>query len=95
MKTFEEIINDVEDDIDNYHQITHDIIEETEDHFECDEPLNEVYKNDLVGNLVSLSYEIGLLLEVFNPEFIVEIAILTDVKSHIEIRISYVNSLEF
>jgi predicted peptidase len=95
MKTFEEIINDVEDNTDNYHQITIDIVDDTEDWFEALHPLNEDHKNDLVSSLSALSYDISVLLEIFNPEFTIEIATLTDLKSHIEIRKAYVNSLEF
>ena len=95
MKTIEELSYDTFYKMENYHQITIDCVSEAEDLFNVDTPENKEEQRELLTSLGVLSYDISICLEVFNPEFKIEITDLTDLISLIEIRISYVESLEF
>lgn len=94
MKSLKEISHDTFYKMENYHQITIDFVQETEELFD-ETPENEEEKTQLITNLNCMSYDIGVALEVFNPEFEIEISDLKQILSLIEIRIGYVESLEF
>lgn len=94
MRTLKEISHDAFYKMENYHQLTIDVIEETEDLF-SERPENDEEKMELLTNLSCLSYDIMNALEVFNPEFEIEITDLKHIESMIEIRKGYVESLEF
>lgn len=94
MRTLKEISHDSYYKMENYHQITVDFIEEVEDLFD-NKPGDNSEKIDLISRLQALSYKIHVCLEIFNPEFKVEIADLTDLQSLIEIRVGYIESLDF
>lgn len=94
MKSLKEISSDAFYKMENYHQISIDFIQETEELFN-ETPENNEEKQQLITNLNCMSYDIGVALEVFNPEFEIEISDLKQMLSLIEIRIGYVESLEF
>jgi len=94
MRSLKEISHDAFYKMENYHQITIDFIQETEQLFN-EVPESEDEKTELITNLNCLSYDIGIALEIFNPEFHIEISDLKDILSLIEIRIGYLQSLEF
>lgn len=94
MRTLKEISHDVYYKMEHYHQITIDFVEEAEDLF-SETPESEEEQTELITNLNCLSYDIGVALDVFNPEFDIEISDLKHLLSLIEIRIGYVESLEF
>lgn len=94
MKSLKEISNDTFYKMENYHQISIDLVQETEELFD-ETPENKEEKTQLITNLNCMSYDISVALEVFNPEFEIEISDLTQMLSLIEIRIGYVESLEF
>lgn len=94
MRTLKEISHDSFYKMGDYHQITIDFIEETENLFD-DKPENKEEQTDLICKLQALYYNIDICLEVFNPEFKIEIDDLTNILSLIEIRTGYVQSLEF
>ena len=95
MRSLKEISHDSYYKMGDYHQITIDFIESAEDLFNCDAPEDEEEKRDLLNRLGCLSYDISVCLEVFNPEFKIEISDLKDIDSLIDIRIAYVDTLEF
>lgn len=89
MKDFKQITSDVYYKMENYHQISIDIIEQVEDIFnELFDILNKVGNqkelNGKIEELGSLCYSINKVLEVFNPIFETEISDLKDVLTHIE-----------
>ena len=94
MKSLKEISNDTFYKMENYHQITIDFVQETEQLFD-ENPESEEEKTQLITNLNCMFYNIDSALEVFNPEFEIEISDLKQILSLIEIRLGYVESLEF
>lgn len=94
MKTLKEISHDTFYKMGDYHQITIDFVQETEELFD-ESPENKEEQSQLVTNLNCLSYDVSVALEVFNPELEIEISDLKHILSLIEIRIGYVESLEF
>lgn len=94
MKSLKEISNNTFYKMENYHQITIDFVQETEQLFD-ETPENKEEKAELITNLNCMSYDIDNALEVFNPEFAIEISDLKQILSLIEIRLGYVESLEF
>ena len=71
MKTLEEISHDAFYKMQDYHQLTIDLIEETEYLF------NDIYdledKAIIQSRLSALSYEIDITIEIFNPIFEIEL----------------------
>ena len=94
MKSFKEISYDTFYKMENYHQITIDFVQEAEDLF-YEKPQNEEERKDLITNFNCVSYNISITLEIFNLTFDQEISDLIDLKSLIEIRLGYIESLEF
>jgi len=94
MKTLKEISHDCYYKMERYHQVSIDFIEDAEDFFDT-KPTDLEGQLELITNLNVLSYNIGICLEVFNPEFEIEISDLIDLTSLIEIRVAFINSLEF
>ena len=95
MKTLKELSNNAFYDMGNHHQITIDFVEDTEILFDTDTPTNDDERNDLKIRLEALSYSIDITNEIFNPDFDVEISILKNLDSLIEIRIAFLESMEF
>ena len=87
MKTLEQISNDSYYKMEDYHQISIDLIQDVEDLFnnQDQEILSEVYI--LIELLGAKSYDIGVVLDVFNPEFQHEISDLVDLRNHIDNKI--------
>ena len=94
MKTLKEISHDTFYKMEHYHQITIDFVEDTEELFD-EKPENNEDKVHLISMLNCLSYNIDNTLEVFNPEFTIEISDLKHLLSLIEIRIGYIETFEF
>jgi len=94
MKTLEEISHDSFYKMDKYNQITVDFVQSAEQLFD-DSPDNKAEQKEFITELNVLSYGIGLALEVFNPQLENQISDLTDLLSLIEIRIGYIESLDF
>jgi hypothetical protein len=92
MKSLKEIGNNAFYNMENYHQISIDLIQETEELFDTT-PENEEERTQLIENLNSIYYNIDIALEVFNPEYKIEISALKQLLSFIEIRIGYIKSL--
>lgn len=78
----------------DYHQISIDLLQETEELFD-ESPDNENERRELLDSLGSLSYNISIILEVFNPDFDTEISDLRHLESLIEIRKGYIESFDF
>lgn len=94
MRQLKEISYDCHNDIILYHTITIDFIECTEDLFSVS-PDDLTDAISLISDLLSLSYGITTTIEIFNPRYDNEIADLTDILSLIDIRIAYIESLDF
>ena len=94
MRTLQEISHDSFYKMENYHQLTIDLIEETERLFN-DQIYTEEEKRERIEQLGAHSYDISTILEIFNFNYIQEIADLKDILSHIEIRIGKLESMEF
>ncbi len=84
MKDFKQITHDSYYKMENYHQISIDLIEEAENLF------NSLDEEDryVIEQLRALSYDIGIVLEVFNPIFEIEISDLKDLDVHIDNKIN-------
>lgn len=78
--TIEQLSYDSYYKMEDYHQITIDIIQEAEDILEEDSVSAHV-------KLCAISYRISVLLEVFNPEYQVEIESLGYLEKIIDGRI--------
>jgi hypothetical protein len=88
MKDFKQISNDAFYNMEDYHQITIDLIERTDELFnEIDEVDSDKDRNEKIEYLGALSYDIDTTLEVFNPNFEIEISDLKDVLIHIKSKI--------
>ena len=94
MRTLREISHDTFYSMGNYHQITIDLVQDLEDFFD-NKPKVQADQAVLLTKLNGFSYRVKLILEVFNPEFENEISDLKHILSLIEIRVGYVESLEF
>lgn len=88
MKQFKQITNDIFYNIGNYHQLTIDLIEECDNLFNSNQDLLDSDRIQLIDQLGSLSYQIEIALEIFNPKFDIEISDLKDILKHIDIKIS-------
>ena len=96
MKDFKQISNDAFYKMEDYHQISIDLIERTDELFnKLDEIDNDKDKNEKIEYLGALSYDIDTTLEVFNPIFEIEISDLKDVLVHIETKIEYLKTFTF
>ena len=71
MKTLEEISHDAFYKMQDYHQLTIDLIEKTEYLFNDIDDLED--KGILQSRLGALSYEINIIIEIFNPAFEIEL----------------------
>ena len=87
MKNFSQISSDSFYKMENYHQISIDLIEEAEQLFN-----NEDEKTKQIELLGALSYNIDIILEIFNPIHEIEISDLKDVLIHIENKIKELKS---
>lgn len=88
MKDFKQISNDLYYNMENYHQITIDLIEEAEDLFNSEEDIKV-----LIEELGALSYDIDITLEIFNPIYEIEISDLKDTLQYINNKITELKSL--
>lgn len=72
MTTFEQKVKEICDEVykKNFQQITIDLVQETEELINTDEPI----RRDDVG---AAAYDCDVLLEVFNPSFEIDIDLLT------------------
>jgi len=95
MKTLKELSNNAYYDMGSHSQIVIDFVQETEILFDIDEPKNNKEKYVLLQGLGAHAYDISVTLEVFNPELTDEISILKNLESLIDIRMAYINSLDF
>lgn len=75
MRTIEEISHDSYYNMQNYHQITIDLIEETENLLNLSDDETE---NSLMEEFGSLSYDISTVLEIFNTKLENEITVLKE-----------------
>jgi DNA-binding SARP family transcriptional activator len=86
MMSAKQISHDSYYKMEDYHQISIDLIEETEVLFN-EEPYNESETRELIERLGAKNYDIGNVLEVFNPDFKMEISDLKDLSFHIDTKI--------
>lgn len=95
MKTLEELSHDTFYKMEEYHQISIDFVQDVEQLFDTEKPETLKEQKELLTEFGSLSYDLSLAIEVFNPEFSQELADLRDLESLVSIRESYVESLDF
>jgi hypothetical protein len=97
MKDLKQISNDSFYKMEDYHQITIDLIQDTEDLFMyADEDINNITdRNQIIESLGALCYDIMIILEVFNPNFENEISDLKDLEIHINNKIEELKLLKF
>lgn len=87
MKNFSQISSDSFYKMENYHQISIDLIEEAEQLINSEDE-----KTKQIELLGALSYNIDIILEIFNPIYEIEISDLKDVLIHIENKIKELKS---
>ena len=96
MKDFQKISSDAFYKMEHYHQISIDLIQETEELFSrLQKVKNTETKNELITDLNCKYYDIDVILEVFNPINEFEISDLKDVLIHIENKIKEVELITF
>ena len=97
MKDLKQISNDSFYKMADYHQITIDFIQDTEDLFmSADKDINNITdRNQIIQLLGALNYKIIITLEVFNPNFENEISDLKDLEIHINNKIKELKLLKF
>lgn len=83
--------------MEDYHQITIDLIQDTEDLFmSADKDIENITdRNQIIESLGALCYDILITLEVFNPNFENEISDLKDLEIHINNKIEELKLLKF
>ena len=84
MKELKQISHDAFYKMEDYHQISIDLIEEAELLIENSDEESEQEIRQLIEELGALSYNVGTTLEVFNPIYENEISDLRDVSTHID-----------
>ncbi len=94
MRTLKEISHDTYYKMERYHQITIDFVQEAEQHLDFVGISGNEEIEERLTEIGALQYQIGVALEIFNPEFDVEISDLIDVRSHLEIGTGKLISLK-
>ncbi len=94
MRTLKEISHDAFYKMENYNQITIDFVNDVEELFN-ETPESREDQTELITSLNCISYDISVALEIFNPEYRIEIFDLKQILSLIEIKIGYLESLDF